>query len=200
MWVQGDETYLAARTAVGLSNISLHSSGQWFFAAGTGRSRINGPRKLIDHWAAGPRIVFPGVPPLFRLATFKDPIHRDSLVYESPPENHWRDFAVLFSEPSADPNDIVTLLPPNSEAIGPISLRSRGSSWLATFLTPMTPEQVSYISAERGKFRVTVRGGVESLRAPWATLIQDAANGDTMIINIELGRENIETGIEMGDR
>jgi hypothetical protein len=29
------------------------------------------------------------------------------------------------------------------------------------------------------------------MRAPWATLIQDVENGDTMIVNIELGRDNI---------
>lgn len=191
MWVQGDETYLAMRTAIGISKISLHSSGKWVFTAGTGRVKINGPRRLNDNWSVGPRIVFPGLPPTIRLATYERGGNGKCFLFESPPTCHWRDFAVLFSEPSADPKEIVRLLPQGVEAIGPLPLRSDSVSWLATFITTMTPTEIQYINSERAKFRVTVTGGIDSMRAPWANLIQDIENGDTMIVNIELGRDNI---------
>src|SRR5688572_12920965 len=63
MWVQGDETYLAARNAIGIAKISLHSTGHWAFTAGTGRLSVSGPRQLIGDWVVGPRIVFPGIAP-----------------------------------------------------------------------------------------------------------------------------------------
>jgi uncharacterized protein YgbK (DUF1537 family) len=55
----------------------------------------------------------------------------------------------------------------------------------------MTNEQVEYIRAERNKFRVAVQRSLDSLRGAVALLIQDAANGDTMLVNVDLGRENI---------
>ena len=191
MWVQGEETYLAMRTAIGLSKISLHSSGKWVLTVGTGRVSINGPRRLNDEWSVGPRIVFPGVLPAHRLATYEHGISKRSHLFKSPPKDHWRDFAVLFGEPSANPGDFGKLLPSDLEAIGPMPLRSGRATWLATFVTAMTPKEVDYVNSERAKFCVTVRGGIESMRAPWATLIQDVENGDTMIVNIELGRDNI---------
>ena len=63
MWVQGDETYLAVRMAIGVSKVSLHSSGFWKLDAGNERVPIKGPRKLSENWKAGPRVVIPGFPP-----------------------------------------------------------------------------------------------------------------------------------------
>lgn len=194
MWVQGDETYLAVRTAIGLSKISLHSSGHWALAAGTGRVPINGPRSLSNNWTAGPRVVFPGVPPLVSLGASEERTNKCVLLFDDPPNAYWRDLAVLFSRPSASTDDLVRLLPPGSEVIGPLPHRSGDAAWLATLVTPMTSEQVEHIRAERNKFRVTIRGELKSLRSAMAMLIQDAANGDTMLINIGLGRENIVLG------
>jgi hypothetical protein len=191
IWVQGEETYLAVRTAIGLSKISLHSSGKWVFTAGTGRVSINGPRPLNDDWSVGPRIVFPGVLPAHRLATYEHEIPKRTYLFQSPPKNHWRDFAVLFGERSADPGDLGKLLPSDLDAIGPMPLRSGRATWLATFVTAMTPKEVDYVNSERAKFCVTIKGGIGTMRAPWATVIQDVENGDTMIVNIELGRDNI---------
>ena len=194
MWVQGDETYLAVRMAIGLSKISLHSSGRWALAAGTGRVPINIPRRLSDNWTAGPRVVFPGVPPLVSLGVSEEHTNKRVFLFDHPPTAHWRDFAVLFSGPTAGTDDLVKLPPPGSEVIGPLPHRSGDAAWLATFVTPMTSEQVEYIRAERDKFRVTIRGELKSLRSAMAMLLQDAANGDTTLINIGLGRENIVLG------
>lgn len=191
MWVQGDETYLAMRSAIGISKISLRSSGKWEFRAGTATFRINGPRRLNDGWSVGPRIVFPGLPPLPRLRKCEHDIDRECFLFPSPPVHHWRDFAVLFGEPSADSAEIGNLLPQGMQAIGPLCLRSGKTSWLTTFVVEMAPNEVHYVESERAKFRVVVTGGIYSMRAPWANLIQDVENGDTMIVNIELGRDNI---------
>jgi hypothetical protein len=115
-------------------------------------------------------------------------------LFDHPSTARWRDLAVLFSGPSASTDDLVKLLPPGSEVIGPLPHRSGDAAWLATFVTPMTSEQVEYIRAERDKFRVTIRGELKSLRSAMAMLLQDAANGDTTLINIGLGRENIVLG------
>ena len=84
---------------------------------------------------------------------------------------HWRDFAVLFSRPSASPDDLIRLLPPRSAVIGPLPHRSGGAAWLATFVTPMTGEEVEHIRAERDKFRMPVR---RSPRSAMAMLMQNA--------------------------
>jgi hypothetical protein len=55
----------------------------------------------------------------------------------------------------------------------------------------MGQEQQEWIRTERSKFEVTVSREPESLRSAVAMLIQDAVNSDTMLVNIELGRENI---------
>jgi hypothetical protein len=191
MWVRGDETYLGIRTALGLSKVSLHSTGHWALTAGTGRVSINGPRPLDGKWKAGPRVVFPGVPPLTLLGTLDKPIRKHAFLFEAPGVGHWRDFAVLFSTPSAKPDDVIKRLPSGSELVGPLFHRSGNAAWLATFVSPMTNEQVEYIRAERNKFRVAVQRSLDSLRGAVALLIQDAANGDTMLVNVDLGRENI---------
>jgi len=199
MWVQGDETYLAMRSAIGISKISLHSSGKWAFTAGTGRVRINGPRRLNDTWSVGPRIVFPGLPLTRRLGTYEHDAGNKCFLFECPPTRHWRDFAALFSEPSADANDVVSLLPQGVEAMGPLRLRSGHSAWLATFVAEMTSNEIEYVESERAKLRVTVTGGLDSIRAPWANLIQNVENGDTVIVNIELGRDNIALNGQLGN-
>ena len=191
MWVQGDETYLAVRTGIGLSKVSLHSTGHWALTAGTGRIPINGPQTLTDNWKAGPRVVFPGVPPILSLRTFEEAIYKRVFLFETPPESHWRDFAVVFSTASAGTDDLIRILPPGSDVIGPLRQRSGDGVWLATFATTMTSEQVEDIRTDRDKFRVTIRGDLNSLRSALALLIRDATNGDTMLININLGRENI---------
>lgn len=199
MWVQGDETYLAMRTTIWISKISLHSSDRgalagWALTAGTRRVPINGSRRLSNNWTAGPRVVFPGIPPLVSLGAPKELTKKRVFLFDDPPNAHWRDFAVLFSRPSASTDDLVRLLPIGSEVIGPLPLRNGDAAWLATFVTPMIDEQVEYIRAERDKFRVTIKGGLTSLRSVNAMIIQDVANGDTMLINIGLGRENIVLG------
>lgn len=191
MWVRGDETYLGVRTALGLSKVSLHSTGHWALAAGTGRVSINGPRLLNGEWKAGPRVVFPGVPPLTPLGPFEQRIAKSAFLFAAPDLGHWRDFVVLFGAPSARPDDVIKKLPSGSDLVGPIFHRCGDVAWLATFLAPMTNEQVEYIRAERNKFRLTVQGNLDSLPGAVAILVQDAANGDTMLINVDLGRENI---------
>lgn len=199
MWVQGDETYLAVRTMIGISKISLHRAGRgalagWSLATGTSRVPISGPRSLSNNWTAGPRVIFPGIAPLVSLGAPEEHTKNRVFLFDEPPNAHWRDFAVLFSRPSASTDDLVRMLPTGSDVIGPLPLRNGDAAWLATFVTPMTDEQVEYIRAERDKFRMTIKRGITSLRSVNAMLIHDAANGDTMLINIALGRENIVLG------
>ena len=177
IWVQGEETYLEVRTMLGVSKVSLHSSGRWVFSAGTSRVPICGPRTLDSLWSAGPRIVFPGIPPKKPIAWVDNEDHGTLHVFGAPPKNHWRDFVILFAEPLADSNHLDKLLPPGFEAIGPMRLRSGRGVWLATFITPMTRREVKFIESERNKFRVIISGDAKSIRAPWATLIQDVENG-----------------------
>jgi hypothetical protein len=55
----------------------------------------------------------------------------------------------------------------------------------------MTEEQRAYIRTERSKFQVTIGGDPDALQSAIAILIQDTGNRDTMLVNIELGRENL---------
>jgi hypothetical protein len=191
MWVQGNEVYIAMRSAIGISKISLHSSGKWVFTAGTSRVPIKGPRRLNDNWSVGPRIVFPGLSPVTRLRAYEHEVNRKCFLFDNPATHYWRDFAVLFSKPATDPNDLVKLLPAGAEAMGPLPLRGGGASWLGTFVVEMAPSEIEYVESERAKFLVTVAGGLDSMRAAWANLVHDVESGETMIVNLELGRENI---------
>jgi hypothetical protein len=191
MWVQGDETYLAVRTTIGVSKVSLHSTGRWALRIGAARVHINGPRRLTDDWMAGPRIVYPGVRPRLPIAGHNERTHKPVLLFHDPPEANWRDFAVLLGRSAADLSFINNQRPMGSDLIGPLVHRSDGSAWIATFITQMTQEQQEWIRTERGKFEVTVSREPESLRSVVAMLIQDTVNSDTMLVNLELGRENI---------
>ena len=83
------------------------------------------------------------------------------------------------------------MLPAESHVIGPLPHRSGATAWLATFITPMSPEQTAYILAEKSKFRLTTSGEPRALQGATAILVQDSAQDDTMLINIELGIENV---------
>ena len=191
MWVQGEETYLGVRTFLGVSKISLHSTGHWALVTGTGRVRINGPRRLNGDWTAGPRIVYPGLHPRTPLSGLEAETKRPVVLFEDPPGAHWRDFAVLFARPTAKVSDLVGLMPSGIEVIGPLPHRSGASVWLATFVARMTQEEQEYIRAERSKFQVTVRSDPEAVKSAVAILVQDTTGGDTMLVNIALGRENL---------
>jgi hypothetical protein len=196
MWVQGNETYLGVRTVLGVSKVSLHSSGNWALTARTGRVSINGPRSLDENWKVGPRIVFPGVPPLAPLGLFEKLPKEHVFLFQPPPAEHWRDFAILFSTPSANTDDVRKKLPPGSKLIGPLQLRDGSAVWLATFVSRMSPGEISYVRTQRNKFRMSVKHRNDSVRSAFALLIQDVDNGDTMLINLELGRENITVGLK----
>jgi hypothetical protein len=59
----------------------------------------------------------------------------------------------------------------------------------------MTATQRTYVATERGKFQVFIRGNRQAMRSPLAVLVQDALIGDTMLMCIELGGENlVESG------
>jgi hypothetical protein len=194
MWVQGDETYLAVRTAIGVSKVSLHSTGNWALRAGAGRVAINGPRRLNTEWAVGPRIVYAGIRPRPALDRIEKRTTKPVLLFDAPPDAYWRDFAVLFGQPAADLDALIELIPAGSDLIGPLPHRSGGSAWLATFIVQMTEEQQAYIRTERSKFQVTIGGDPDALQSAIAILIQDTGNRDTMLVNIELGRENLVVG------
>jgi hypothetical protein len=191
MWIQGDETYLAVRTFSGVSKVSLHSTGHWVLTAGTSSILIKGPRVLAENWTVGPRVVFAGVPATLPLEPVGERTTKPVCLFEPPPQGHWRDFAVLFSARPPDPEVGPQFLPAGSEVVGPLVRRSGGGVCLATFTTPMTDEQVEYVGAERAKFRVFVKRDVDALRSALAVLVVDASNGDTMLISLCLGRENI---------
>lgn len=124
MWVQGDETYLAVRMAIGVSKVSLHSSGFWKLDAGNERVPIKGPRKLSENWKAGPRVVIPGFPPQKPLPPIQERNTRQAFLFPEPPEGYWRDFAVLFSKAHAE--EVAPLLPQDSDVVGPLPLRNGG--------------------------------------------------------------------------
>jgi hypothetical protein len=190
MWVHGNETYLGVRTLIGVWKVSLHSSGYWVAAAGSERVHINGPRELTNRITAGPRVVFAGLPPERPLGRVEERVHRPVMLFDCP-ENTWRDFAVLFSGPSTIVSDVESVLPRSAALIGPLAHRNGGAAWLATFVTPMTSDNLGYVRAERRKFQVVVKKDSTSLQSISAVLIQDAANGDTMFVTIELGGENV---------
>jgi len=140
---------------------------------------------------AGPRIVYPGVRPRLPITVHNERTNKPVVLFDDPPEAYWRDFAVLFGSSAATISAINRQLPTGSDLIGPLVHRSGGTAWIATFLTEMTQEQQEWIRSERNKFEVTVSREPESLRSAVAMLIQDTVNSDTMLVNVELGRENI---------
>lgn len=189
LWVRGDETYLGVRTMLGIAKVSLHSNGYWVLSVGNSRVSISGPRALCRSWRCGPRVVFPGIPPETPLAEPTESTHRRVSLFAPPPTYHWRDFAVLFADDDASSGPPSSDLPTGSNTIGPLPLRNGGAVWLATFVTPMTDDDVAFIRGERAKLQLHVTGGTDAVHSALALLVQDADIGETMLVNIELGLE-----------
>ena len=86
------------------------------------------------------------------------------------------------------------VVPPNSELIGPLTLRENGSVWLATFEVPMSAGEVEYVHTERQKIRITIDGDTSAFaRSAMAVLVQDTDVLDTMLVALELGRANFHS-------
>jgi len=191
IWVQGDETYLAVRTSIGISKVSLHRTGPWVLTTGTSSIQIKGPRVIAENWKVGPRVVFAGVPPTLPLQGVGELTTKRVFLFDPPPLGHWRDFAVLFSARRAEQDALAQFLSAGSEVVGPLVHRNGEGVWLATFTTPMADEQIEYVRAERAKFQVYVKRDVNAVRSAMAVVVTEASNGDTMLISLGLGRENI---------
>lgn len=191
LWVQGNETYFAVRDWTGVSRASLHSTGQWLFTTGSASIPLKGQRAIRNGWKAGPRVVFVGVPPKKPLVGFERGTAKRMFLFEPPPEGSARDFVLFFSSPSAGDADLLHMLPHGTEIIGPLELRSGDRVWLATFIVPLSVAEIGYIREKREKFRVHVTGDTKGVLAVNALLVQDSVEGDTMLLNIPLGEENI---------
>lgn len=191
LWIQGDETYLAVRTMIGISKISLHRNRHWRMTTGASATPLAGPRRLSERFTAGPRVVFPGIPPTDPLLQqqSEDLRKRQAFLFDPPAAGQWRDFVVVFGHAAVgeSPSHV---LPSDSQLIGPLSLRSERRVWLGTFVLQMSASEIEYVRTERGKVRVFFRGELSAFRSTMALLAQDTAAGDTMLVALELGRTN----------
>ena len=58
IWAQGNETYAAARDAVRVGKVSLHSNGNWQYQIGTSLQRLASPLVMSGGWLHALQIAF----------------------------------------------------------------------------------------------------------------------------------------------
>jgi hypothetical protein len=194
LWVQGNETYLATRTSVGISKISLHNTGHWMLTADTASLPVKGPSVLGSGVRGGPRLAFPGVPPKVRLRGVDDVTTKRVFLFDPPAVGTWRDFTIVFTAPGAAIGGIAEVFPRGANAVGPLRLRNGDNVWLVTFTVMMTGDDIALVHRERAKFQITLKRDILAVPEASAVLLFDVADDVSMLLCLELGRENLRVG------
>jgi hypothetical protein len=189
LWVRGNETYLGARSHLGTTKASLHSSGVAVITTGTSRLDLK-RRTIAPGWVVGPRLAFPGSESTSRLSGDR-PTPKQVFEFPPPPPAMWRDFAVLISTENAQLADLEEAIPHETILMGPLNHRDGGQTWLATFLSPMAAEETRFIATHRQKIRIGVRSDPAAVKYATGLIIQDVASGETVLFNIPLEDDNI---------
>lgn len=169
-WTQGDEAYLAPRTLSGLLKVSLHSSGSWrsaFVSDSPIVEQLGGdrratewrrPKEFYPGWTQGPSVLFPGLPPVDRPPEKAET--EKKVTWLDPPDEGWKvTVTLLFAAATTRPTGP---LPPNTQALTELALRSMGSAWVMAKHLPMPEHEreiYERVLRERMVGRATLRLG-----------------------------------------
>lgn len=146
----GGEVYITTRPLGGCIKASLHASGQWHVAlereAFEGLRMTEAPQQLrtrfADRWLR-PSEIRPGTTLAYQIvvpwysATSRAPITRDDIVWVPPaPEAHAVEFAVLFTDRSANPGQWPGQRAMSSQLVGSFRLCSGQHVWVVWTVQP----------------------------------------------------------------
>lgn len=202
LWATGGDLYLAARSMANISKISFHQSGINRFATNEKIKRMdNASDRVIHKWKRPPESV-PGwtegfgivVPPRITRAPFKKHIEEKHVNFFPPPAQDRKViFKILLSPKMSGAEDVRQLLTPREIKIHGRVETNRELAWLISFYDVFSPAERALVTGHFDKLKIHLKPGRTGSGIGQAFLHILEPGQLTFLVDVELGRENLET-------
>jgi hypothetical protein len=149
VWTQGDEAYVAFRTAISVAKLSLHANGYWPFRIENKIVEYRRPAPFPPGWTRGPGILIAHNDLDLRLPYY-DPRPGDRITWLPQPEpDHVAQFAIRFVDSTIRRRDWMDPAHAGGIPIAALKLRSLGVLCVHRNDRRLTAEELKQVAMRR---------------------------------------------------